>query len=76
MTEPDRVAELCDLLRRDGWKVATHATSCGDWVAYGFRSCQTCGCRGNHWKYGPTEATALEALAVACGVWPAKGGER
>lgn len=75
MSEPARVAELCELLRRDGWMVATHTTSGGDWVAYSFRNCPTCGHRGNHWRQGPTEAEALEALAVACGVWPRKEGE-
>lgn len=75
MSEPDRVAELCDLLRRDGWEPATNATAAGDWIAYSFWNCPTCGHRANHLRQGPTEAAALEELAVACGVWPAKEGE-
>lgn len=75
MSEPDQVAELCELLRGSGWKVATTGTYRGAWLAYCFRDCPTCGCRGNHWRQGPTEAAALEELAVACGVWPEKEGE-
>lgn len=76
MSEPDRVAELCDLLRGDGWEPATNATAAGDWIAYSFRNCPTCGCRGAHWRQRHAEAAALEALSVACGVLPRKEGGR
>lgn len=74
MSEPDLVAELCEALRGDGWEPATRKTEEGIWVAECLRVCQSCGRTEYSMAQGPTEAAALEELAVACGVWPAKEG--